>query len=79
MFMATEMIGIITTNVVLVLAAVWRVSALLTKIETQLTNVNEKLSTHQSLTGIRLDAFEKRLLKLERGMPQGFFKGDQEE
>lgn len=77
--MATEMIGIITTNVVLVLAAVWRVSALLTKIETQLGNVNEKLSTHQNVTGIRLDGFEKRLLKLERGMPQGFFKGEPEE
>ena len=77
--MATEMIGIITTNVVLVLAAVWRVSALLTKIDTQLGNVNEKLSTHQQLTGIRLDAFEKRMLKLERAMPQGYFKGEPEE
>lgn len=77
--MATEMIGIITTNVVLVLAAVWRVSALLTKIETQLSNVNEKLSTHQTLTGIRLDAFEKRLLKIERTMPSGFFKGETED
>lgn len=77
--MATEMIGIITTNVVLVLAAVWRVSALLTKIETQLSNVNEKLSTHQQLTGIRLDAFEKRLLKIERVMPAGYFKGEDSE
>lgn len=76
--MATEMIGIITTNVVLVLAAVWRVSALLTKIETQLSNVNEKLSTHQQLTAIRQDSFEKRLLKLERAQPQGFFKGEEE-
>lgn len=79
MLMATEMIGIITTNVVLVLAAVWRVSALLTKIETQLSNVNEKLSTHQQVTAMRLDAFEKRMLKLERGMPAGFFKGESEE
>lgn len=77
--MATEMIGIITTNVVLVLAAVWRVSALLTKIETQLSNVNEKLSSHQQLTAMRQDAFEKRLLKLERAMPQGFFKGEGED
>ena len=79
MLMATEMIGIITTNIVLVLAAVWRVSALLTRIETQLGNVNEKLSTHQQLTGIRLDAFENRMLRLERAMPQGYLIGEHED
>jgi len=67
--MHVEAVGIILTNIVLVIAAVWRMSAQLSKIETQLSHVNEKLKDHKEgadAFNIRLNALEARILKLEQ-------------
>lgn len=65
--MTTETIGIITTNVVLVIGAVWRVSALLTKIEVQLAHVIKDHKEDNESVNARLSAQEARILNLERG------------
>ncbi len=64
--MTIEAVGIITSNVVLVLGAVWRMSALLSKIETQLKHVDDRLNLHAESVKSRMDSFEVRLLNLER-------------
>lgn len=57
---------IIISNAILVLALVWKASRWVTRIETQLVHVNEKLTSHVDTLKIRLDGLEVRILNLER-------------
>jgi len=65
--MTVETIGIVATNAVLILGAVWRMSALLSKIETQLAHVIKTHEADSTAINVRLNSHEARLLNLERG------------
>lgn len=72
--MQVETLGIVISNAILVVGAVWRVSASLTKIEAQLLHVNEKLNIQNEAAQGRFSTLESRLLNLEsfsRSKPQG--------
>lgn len=64
--MQVESIGIIATNAVIFIGAVWRVSALLSKIETQLNHVIKDHESDGKAIDARLNSHEARLLSLER-------------
>ena len=57
---------IIISNAILVLGLVWKASRWVSRIETQLVHVNEKLNSHADSTKVRLDNLEVRVLNLER-------------
>ncbi len=64
--MTSETIGIITTNAVLVLGAVWRVSGILSNIKTELVHIIQDMAKDTAALNVRLNAIEARLLNLER-------------
>lgn len=64
--MTTETIGIVVTNAVIFIGAVWRVSWLLSKIETQLAHVIKDHDDDNAAVNTRLNAHEARILSLER-------------
>lgn len=59
-------ISVFFSNGASILAATWRVSSLLAKIDARLGHVDDKLSIHQSATSIRLASLEERVTFLER-------------
>jgi hypothetical protein len=66
--MQSETIGIILTNLIVIIGAVWRMSASLSKIETQLSHLNEKMGLHQTNINQRVIALEERVTYLERSL-----------
>lgn len=68
--MKIELISIIITNLVLVVGAVWRVGALLSKIEARLGHVEEKLGIFNNESLRRISDLESRVIYLERKDPR---------
>lgn len=64
--MTAQVIGLFLSNLVILIAAVWRVSFMLGRIDTSLNHMNEKLSLHQAATALRLTSLEERVTYLER-------------
>lgn len=65
-----QVIGLIVSNIVLVLAAVWRLSGSLAKIESQVASVNDKLTLHITHITERLSSVEARVQSLENRNPR---------
>lgn len=55
-----QIIAIIASNAVLVISAVWRLSASLQKVETQLVGVNDKMDLSNKHNDMRLTMLEDR-------------------
>ncbi len=66
--MQPETIGMIITNLIVIVGAVWRMSAALSKIETQLSHLNEKMGLHQTNISQRVISLEERVTYLERSL-----------
>jgi Holliday junction resolvasome RuvABC ATP-dependent DNA helicase subunit len=64
--MKLDLISIILTNLVLVVGAVWRMGFLLSKIESRLGHVEDKLGIFNSEALRRISELEARVLYLER-------------
>jgi hypothetical protein len=69
--MNAETIGIVTTNAVLLVGAVWRISALLSKLETKMQYVIEDHKKDTEALNARLNAHEARILNFERAPRRG--------
>ena len=61
-----QIIAIIASNAVLVVSAVWRLSASLQKVETQLVGVNDKMDITNKHNDMRVTMLEDRLNNIER-------------
>lgn len=64
--MKIELISIIISNLILVAGAVWRVGFMLSKIESRLGHVEEKLGIFNTESLRRLSDLESRVIYLER-------------
>jgi len=64
--MTVENIAVVATNAVIVLTGVWRMSGLLSKIETQLAQVIKDHDKDGEAFNTRLNGHEARILNLER-------------
>lgn len=64
--MKMEMIGIILSNAVLLITAVWRISYQLSKMTSEITHMNEKMQINNSAIHLRLASLEERVTALER-------------
>lgn len=61
-----QIIAIIASNAVLVISAVWRLSASLQKVETQLVGVNDKMDITNKHNDLRVTMLEDRLNNFEK-------------
>lgn len=68
--MKLELFSIIISNFVLVIGAVWRVSVMLSKIESRLGHVEDKLGIFNGESLRRLAELESRVIYLERKDPR---------
>lgn len=64
--MQVESAGIIATNAVIFIGAVWRVSWLLSQMATQLDHVIKDHKEDNDAVNVRLNSHEARILSLER-------------
>lgn len=63
-----QIIAIIASNAVLMVSAVWRLSASLQKVETQLVGVNDKMDMTNKHNDLRLSNVEKVNADLQQRM-----------
>ena len=69
--MTSQTLSIILANAALLIAAVWRLSAMLSKIETQLAQVIKDQKEDRDATANRLNSLEARILNFERAPRKG--------